>query len=474
MIKNKYYYICIISILIIALCIFIYKVTSEEYFSNSITKFDVQNSIPKLKLQKHKKFIFSNRIKFSQIIDFTNIIDPINTNTVFNPSIAHWKDDLYIICYRTFKRFPRQLDDFSSFNIPSQSQKHPWYDPKWTRNEGIDSTAFCLVKINKEYNEYELKLVRTYENIFGIEGITIQDTRISSIPYKNNQFYITGNMFTSSDEFTFYNYKENNINSCKDSWCAIMVGCTLEIDPISGNLYPITQLNRLCENLSDKIEKNWVTFYDNNKLNLLYGLANMGVGHTRKFNDLLVINIDKNNTNNCKLYPQSNNILYPLDLLEYSYTKDGKQTVFISTSTPCISINNNTWISVGHIKYKYKDINHFPDSSLYYFNEWLTQEKFYFHWDYVYLMFFFIFQKYNNTYRIINISPFFITIPNKYSLVFPSGLERIPNTSTLIISYGDGDSYSKLGFINFENIPFINVNGNNINWKKWPVIPSNL
>ncbi len=451
----------------------IYKINKNELFSNSISFTDLQYPIPILNLKKPKNFYFPIQFNISNIIDITSLLDPSNNNTIFNPSIAYWKNNLYIICYRTFKRLPRKIDDFTSFNIPSDSTKHPWYDPKWTRNEGVDSTAFCLVKINKKYNDYDVKLVRTYENIFDAE-ITIQDTRISRIPNKLNQFFITCNMFTSSNQYTYQNFINNQTYNCNDSYCAVMVGCTLEIDPLSGNLYPITQLNRLCENLSSKIEKNWVTFYDNYKLNLLYGLSNIGSGYNRKSNDLLAISFDENDTTSCTLYPQSNNILYSLDLLEKEYTINNKQIVFISTSTPCISLNNKTWISVGHIKYKYNDIDKFPDSTLNYFNTWLTYQKFYFHWEYVYLMFFFIFEKYEQTYRITKLSPFIFIVPNKYSLIFPSGLERLSNTNTFILSYGDGDSYTKLAFIDYSNIPFLSFNKIFTTWKKWPVIPSNL
>jgi hypothetical protein len=43
-----------------------------------------------------------DKIILSKIIDFTRILNEDSNSYCFNPSIAHWKDNLYLISYRIF------------------------------------------------------------------------------------------------------------------------------------------------------------------------------------------------------------------------------------------------------------------------------------------------------------------------------------------------------------------------------------
>ena len=89
--------------------------------------------------------------KFSQVFDLTQTLKEPKNSYNFNPSIAHWKDDLYFICYRSFIRYP---DKFDSNDNHLKNMNHPWFgglesETFWgsKRYGGYDRTGFSLIKI---------------------------------------------------------------------------------------------------------------------------------------------------------------------------------------------------------------------------------------------------------------------------------------------------------------------------------------
>ena len=47
-------------------------------------------------------------ISVSKIEDFTEKLNDNSLSFNFNPSIAHWKYDLYLVCYRTYVKISIQ------------------------------------------------------------------------------------------------------------------------------------------------------------------------------------------------------------------------------------------------------------------------------------------------------------------------------------------------------------------------------
>jgi hypothetical protein len=473
-IKYKHVYIFIL-IVVAIVSIYLLK---EKYLKKSTekklnfgSKLIIENGIDKSEL------LYNNisPIPIFEFINLNNIIDPTNQYIIFNPSIAHWINDLYLVSYRFFKRKTKNEQFLTPFTLPGDYDYHPWGEPKWKNEGGVDNTGFILLKLIKENNIYKPKLVKRYYDVLNI-NFNVVDTRIlkTRIP---NQFICYFNIFLSDENEGYFDTNKKQIETCA-SFCAVMGYCYLEIDPITGTLLRSSKINRLCGNKSDKIEKNWSMFLDDNNystnkdfdlnLGIVYGLSNIGIGYERKNNDIIVMNPS------CTLYPQSKNILFNFQELENTYKIDNRNAVHISASTPCIKLDNNKWISVGHIKYDYNKILNFKDSSLYNFTVFLNKLNYPKHYSLIYLMFFYIFEKEQNlqneldsTYKVTQCSPFFLTTPNLYSLAFPSGLEKVFNENKLIISYGDGDSFCKLAIVNIDDIQFIDVN--KTNWKNWPV-----
>lgn len=78
----------------------------------------------------------------SKILDFTDKLNEKDNTYCFNPSIAHWKDDLYLVCYRRFVRFPKSEKD--DVNLENENKKnHPWLKGYEWKSKGSDN---CIMK----------------------------------------------------------------------------------------------------------------------------------------------------------------------------------------------------------------------------------------------------------------------------------------------------------------------------------------
>ena len=133
--------------------------------------------------------------------------------------------------------------------------------------------------------------------------------------------------------------------------------------------------------------------------------------------------------------------------------------IFISVTTPAIKFYKNSYIGVGHIKYKYNDVENIQNikgSPLEKFTSNMKKQNKQFHPIYVYLMFFYIFD--SRTLSLQKISYMFLPYSSTV-LCFPSGITQKPNKQFLI-TYGDADSSSNFFTISSKNI--LSMCGNNI------------
>src|SRR3990167_1904612 len=106
------------------------------------------------------------------IYDFTEKLPDYKNSSIFNPSIAHWKEDLYLVSYRQFKRYPDLLQDGKYMSDPYTNPNHPWlgsYPSKtwwWKASEGNDTIFFALMKIHKD-----VSIVKVFKKGDLFEGV---------------------------------------------------------------------------------------------------------------------------------------------------------------------------------------------------------------------------------------------------------------------------------------------------------------
>ena len=80
-------------------------------------------------------------------------------------------------------------------------------------------------------------------------------------------------------------------------------------------------------------------------------------------------------------------------------------------------------------------------------------------------MFFFKFKKEGSSYIVNGVGPMFIIYEGEYILNFPSGLCNTNNERYKLLSYGDGDLYSKILVIDKKKLQFNNNLKNPEDWK---------
>jgi hypothetical protein len=251
--------------------------------------------------------------------------------------------------------------------------------------------------------------------------------------YLKDSFILTSNLFTYDPTITIKNKKK-----CDVDGCFVIQANLLEIK--GKKIKELTTNINLCLEISERIEKNW-SIWQYNKIGfrLSYGLVPFhkiyNLAKTLK-GDLICKKIDEQVSNPF------------LEELEDYYTYKKEQFLFISSSTPAVKIKNDTYLAVGHMKYKYEEINNvFPGTTLALFNLEIQNLKK--HPAYVYLLFFYTFNPDNGD--IISLGPALLPTPTEWGLAFPSGLELYKDK--IIVAYGDHDSECKLLIMNKDIIP---------------------
>jgi len=271
-----------------------------------------------------------NKLVVDQIIDFSHLLQVDKKYTVFNPCITHYKDNLYLCCYRVWSRY---IDDKDYIEVTKNiyaNPNHPWRS-RWGGNLDIDDspikglidiTKFAMLQIDKIENNYDIKLVKQYSETFNdilpkkIEEVYLQDEGFQNI--KGNKlkdlkdlyhlsdikfwkwqdsrliqtpteglFFIIGNVKTSKDKKIYRKNQDKLFNkdfdNCnleksreynsgnKDNACYLLYLSALQVDPVTLKLIKITEPTILCPKFSARIEKNWSIFVDKipgNKLRL--------------------------------------------------------------------------------------------------------------------------------------------------------------------------------------------------------------
>lgn len=370
------------------------------------------------------------------MVNFTELLSENSNMYLFNPSIAHWRNDLYLCVYRRFIRYPKLYQKTTKYNyseIPTRDPNHPWLggigsETWWKSFYGQDNTGIVLLQINGS----KCSVVRNYKNndIFYMDELEGKKRNVKPIikGVDARLLYINDNKFVLSYNTFLSNRNDiqiKNNKKCTD-FCGLISSQIIEINnDYELVIYPASIL---CTNISNKVEKNW-SFWktQNNDLVFSYGLVPK--------HDIYKLAITQHNTIKCNgLY----NSVESASLLK-AFGTFYKNKVFISVSTPAVVFENNMYIGVGHIKYKYKDIEKLKGTNLYNFTELMKQEKKILHSEFIYLMFFYIFNQYNG--NILMLSHMFLP-KSKFALCFPSGLTKTVR-GNFLISYGDGDTKCK-------------------------------
>lgn len=331
----------------------------------------------------------------------------------FNPSIAHYKDDLFLISFHTFRR--------NEGHPLKHIVKGSIYDPYhmfytghwWDHGDGVWGTAFALARINDRQIEY----IKTM-------GYNDYGTDMRLLNTGNGVFIGTMTM-SSEPEDKGYDRILYELDAPIGSSVSISM---LEIEIIDiDNTYMLEDAdqcgNVICENLQDA-EKNWSTFIYNKKLYISNFLVPKHI-----------VFVPRDDTCSVK---KSDKTTYFQQLEEY-YEK----TILVSLSTPALAYGT-MMLGCGHLKLSMNDLPR--NSSAYQFLKKATipphpTKTFY-------MMFLYTFNP--KTYNIVDISPAFFPPNVEHGIVFPCGLEYYQNE--YIISYGEGDAEMKFLFMSKESI----------------------
>jgi len=389
--------------------------------------------------------------EISKTIDFTHLTLELDPGVhCFNPSIAHWKADLYLCSYRAFVRYPNQQKSTRLLD-PQVDPNHPWLGGNqsvtwWNTVLGGDGTGFCILKIDHPlYRIRNVKPLNDGKSIFSLSN--------SNAPLQTNWTKLKGvdaRLLHLKDDYFLLSYNtsvySNDIHikqhqSCKTG-CFMIATRLIQLNSKTGDL-GIFQENIVCPAISNPVEKNWSFFFRDKSLFFSYGLAPTHQIYSASVNFANGIVVCSKSSLAVPSFFGELEAFYNPPLLT-----GGKNFLHVSVTTPAIPNRmkqGKRFIGVGHIKFKNKDqdtLNLFQDTPL---------GKFYFahpqlkrHPIYDYFMFLYEFDA--GTGAVTRVSDAFLPDENTgYVLSFPSGIEYAPgNSNNLMISFGDHDSMCKV------------------------------
>lgn len=354
------------------------------------------------------------------ITDFTDLLNNKDYKNYycFNNSLIHYKDNLFLMSYRVI---------YSNCD----QKYHPWkmwYDgDKLFYNLNTDKFSYNIFncKYRNINNNYIIKKASSFNNI-DLQQKYFDSTGLAVLKYENETFSIVYNMNNIFDndmnqdarickiDSDFYITYNGYINKNSNNNATMLYR---KISFLADVLFLSTE-KHMCDNIGGDIEKNWV-FHD--QTSILY-----------KINGSFQI--------------IENNVLKTINVLLLKQLIDfyGDDNIYISLSTPPVNYNGK-YLSVGHIKIAYKNINKespfikFLNNTRVKYDDLIKN-----HGKYIYFMFFF---EYTSDFIMTRISHSFIPTNDDnchlpYLLVFASGLTIYENK--LMISYGEGDVRSKL------------------------------
>jgi len=358
----------------------------------------------------------------SKIINFTDKLNEKENTYCFNPSIAHWKNDLYLVCYRRFVRFPDSEKDDEKLENENK-RNHPWLKGSEWASRGSDKTGFCIMKIANDN-------IELYKPLNDGKSITYNDETYKPIDEKYMEGHdarlikVYDNTFLISYNLPFFNSNIQLKNGDCENGCILIVTRTIDIN--RKEILELGDESIFCQQISNTIEKNWSFFNYKNNLFFSYGLTPKHI----IYNMMMTF---------------EGGICFPDNKLEDDHNYFGnyeKETnlLKISVSTPAIqNIENQRYIGVGHVKYENKN-GDIKQIEMPLKDFLINKEKNYKrHYKYDYFMFIYEFEP--KTGEITRISDMFIPEDSEYLLVFPSGLIFIEDK--LCMFYGVHDSNCK-------------------------------
>ena len=293
----------------------------------------------------------------------------------FSPSIAHYKDDKYLLTSRVW------ISQRANTNSKPPSQPgnkgHPWKNT-WQYNL-FDGTSVSIIKIDKNFKFKVLKerLIKTGGDKIDMRIMKRQNGKIITVynsfslmnPIKNKNIFrnVSPKMQRSCFHFVANGKIKpltergfikiygnmNNVYKTKpdlwqiwvdyhDSWCTLIYTGELKMSAV-GPVF--TDGNMLCPKLHQRIEKNICPMEVNG--NLYYHYA----PDPWRFID----------GKSCTfMYPDNSDFFERLRKYVGDYI-DGNMGKFkyirFSGSTPLIHYKGDTYIGIGHYKMKYADID---------------------------------------------------------------------------------------------------------------------
>lgn len=401
-----------------------------------------------------------NRLSFT---NFTSILPKPDNVYAFNPTIAHYKDDLYICAFRGFVRYPNLHQVGDSYNYskdPYSDPNHPWLGGDassvwWKKSYGDDTTRFCILHITMQEVQSIVRLEKSYENGGATywDGSSMvdgkmhgNDARILRVSETDPVYLLSYNVWVT-DKGTIIRDGKN----CTDS-CGLIATRVITIAEDMSLVVGDEKI--LCPSMSNRVEKNWSFWIHNQNIFFSYGLYPV--------HDVVSVKI-KDNIVNCGKNVGAADAVFFQKFTEYYNNK-----VYVSVTTPAIKINK-VYIGIGHIKFKYKNAEtEYPANSylVKFVNDMKKSGKI-FHPMYVYLMFFYAFSSKDAT--VLGVSPMFLPSSNTV-LCFPSGFCRMKDPDMYLISYGDADTSCSCFTISEKQLDSILIFSKDLNPRNVPFL----
>ena len=372
-------------------------------------------------------------------IDFSEIL-PVSKNVyTFNPSIAHYRDDLYLCSYRAFVRYPQILQKTESYDYTEDyvtDPNHPWLggikgELWWNSEYGYDLTEFVMLKITQagvvtlDINYLNSGIINSTQTEMINPGIMNGvDGRLLKL--SDNKFIISYNVAISDKGMIIGGGK-----SCAEK-CTLIATRIIQINPVNKSMI-LGDETILCPSISKNTEKNWsLSRVSDTDVSLSYSIESS--------HELYRLKIERDSVS-CDEVHISQSAPFFIALKAYYNNQ-----ISISVSTPTIPIGGDPFvrISVGHIKYKWADLSIYPPGSpLVLFTQKMQRlEGLIVHPVAIYLMFLYTFDY--RTGQLLSCSDMFSPKSNTL-LCYPSGLSPCSGSPSgnIIISYGESDSRCK-------------------------------
>jgi hypothetical protein len=334
----------------------------------------------------------------------------------FNPSIVHYKNDIYYMTYRLWVPYTRNAN-----KVTPLQWKHSWAST-------YDGTVFAILR---RLNNGGFMVL--HEKLLEVDDHTIIDTRIFKMP---RGFGISFNQWTwypvgsPTPELKKACYGPSTV-------CTLIGRARLNINPKDVKAYGLVHP---CLNHKDVLpvssrcftgqreEKNWVWWFNKKNEEMI----------TYFIEPHIVL---KHSNKKCTTVGETNKGI--LAKLKKVYP-----SLKFSAGTPPIKWSESEYIALGHCKYNYKttkilNTKNLKGKTMHFnatgcnFGTGVTPTL-------VYMMFFYTFKN-TAPYEITKFSHAFIPpMHGNFLLPFPSGIASIPKTNKYVISYGEGDVEVKL------------------------------